>query len=395
MPDTTPPCPVCDSADTHAFADRQDVAVHQNLLLDSAAQARGIGRGRLQMRCCAACGFVFNASFDDALMRYGAQYDNAQHFSPSFLDYIEDLVRHLVEERGVTGKRVVEVGCGQGGFLRRLVEPPAWNNTGWGFDPAYVGPPQVLDGRLRFEQRLYDETAAEVAADVVVCRHVIEHVPSPVDLLRSVRRALANSPDASVYFETPCVAWILDNEVLWDLFYEHCSLFTTDSLSLAFRRAGFDVREARHVFGGQYLWLEATPSQAPDSAAPDGGTDMLRSAQAFGELEVRQRQRWIDRLGSLAASGGVALWGAGAKGVTFANLVDPDATRIACVVDVNPGKQGHFLPGTGHPIVAPEHLLSSGITAAVALNPNYVSEIRQTVDTLGAEVQVVDLMAPE
>jgi hypothetical protein len=71
----------------------------------------------------------------------------------------------------------------------------------------------------------------------------------------------------------------------------------------------------------------------------------------------------------------IAIWGAGAKGVTFANLIDPQSQRIACVVDVNPNKQGHFVPGTGHPIVGPMDVQAHGIRTALVLNPNYIYEI--------------------
>lgn len=50
------------------------------------------------------------------------------------------------------------------------------------------------------------------------------------------------------------------------------------------------------------------------------------------------------------------------------NLVDPNGTLIDCVVDINPRKQGHHLPGTGHPIVAPAELPLRGIQRAVLMN---------------------------
>jgi hypothetical protein len=82
----------------------------------------------------------------------------------------------------------------------------------------------------------------------------------------------------------------------------------------------------------------------------------------------------MGRIDALRAKGKVALWGAGAKGVTFANLVDPERTRIDCIVDMNLNKQGNFLPGTGHPIVPFTELASRGVTTAILMNPNYRAE---------------------
>ena len=77
-----------------------------------------------------------------------------------------------------------------------------------------------------------------------------------------------------------------------------------------------------------------------------------------------------------AASGGVAIWGAGAKGATFVNIVDPDASLVTCLVDVNPRKQGRSVAGTGHAGVAPDQLTPKGVATVIIMNPNYETEIR-------------------
>jgi hypothetical protein len=192
-----------------------------------------------------------------------------------------------------------------------------------------------------------------------------------------------------VFCETPCVQWILDRRVVWDLFYEHCALFTAASLTTAFETAGFTVDHAGHVFGGQYLWLEARPGPAPVTARP-GPTP--QAARDFGREETRRCAAWRRRIETWTATGRVAVWGAGAKGVTFAHLVDPEATRLDCVVDVNAAKQGRFLPGTAHPIVAPDALGPRGVDTVIVLNPNYVEEIEADLARRGPAVAVVDLM---
>lgn len=386
-----PRCPVCGSSATGQLLRRESVPVHQNLLMPDGASARSLARGCLDMRYCTACEFVYNGAFDASMLSYGQQYDNTQTHSAAFQEYVADLVRHLLDDCQVRNCQLIEIGCGKGDFLRRLVADPSANNRGRGFDPTYVGPAEDCDGRLRFEKTFYDESQRDIAADVVICRHVIEHVADPVKLLKSVRAALGARP-ARVYFETPCVEWILNHEVVWDFFYEHCSLFTKHSLRSAFELAGFAVHNVRHVFGGQYLWLEAETSEIPTYSRPNHGSLALL-AESFAQREQQTSSYWLEQVGKLASSDQVALWGAGAKGVTFANLIDPDASLIRCVVDVNPAKQGHFLPGTGHPIVAPEQLDDLNISAAIVLNPNYTTEIQRQLALRGLQVTLCDLMA--
>jgi SAM-dependent methyltransferase len=364
------------------------VPVHQNVLFGDPESARDIPRGDLDLCCCERCGFVFNRAFDPSLLSYDQAYENTQTCSEAFGDYVEGLVRHLVQQRGVRNCSVVEVGCGKGEFLRRLVDQGRPGVTAVGFDPSYVGPVELYDGRLRFVRGFFDEGAADVGADVVVCRHVIEHVAAPRRLLDSVRRALRTRPDARVFFETPCVRWILDHRVVWDFFYEHCSLFTARSLSSVFALSGFETTSVSHLFGGQYLWFEGRV--APVVPEPDfsaGGLPAL--AADFGRAEHDMLRRWDSCLGRSAAAGRLALWGAGAKGVTLANLIDAEGQRIDSVIDVNPAKQGGYLPGTGHPIVPPAHVLVRDIAAVVVMNPNYFGEIRETLRALDCNAELI------
>ena len=384
-------CPVCTSTDARPFLSRPSVVVHQNLLVDQPEQARELKRGDLRLHCCPSCGFVFNAAFDPKRIDYGGNYDNRQTCSPRFAEYTDQLVGELLNEKGVRDCRIVEIGCGEGEFLRRLVEADGANNLGWGFDPSYVGPEYSAGGRLRFVRRYYDEHCAATSADAVVCRHVIEHVPDPVSLLRTVRRALAGSPCARLFFETPCVDWILKHRVIWDFFYEHCSYFTASSLRTAFERAGFSVVGVRHVFGGQYLWLEAVNGSGEREPSFQPG-ETTRHAVAFGEVEQGTISIWSRSVEQLANAGKLALWGAGAKGVTFANLLDPRRQLIDCVVDLNPRKAGRYLPGTGHPIVAPTSLRQREVSTALVMNPNYRAEIAERMARENSEVRIVDLM---
>jgi SAM-dependent methyltransferase len=383
------PCPVCSAGGAEAFLVRDPVPVHQNLLVSTPEEARALKRGRLDLHACSRCGFVFNAAFDASLLSYGTAYDNTQSCSPAFDAYVEGLADHVVMERGVRGSCIVEIGCGKGAFLRALVKRDP-DNQGIGFDPSYLGPDEDLDGRVRFERRFYDDSCAHLQADAVVCRHVIEHIPDPVGLLRGVRAAVGDRP-ARVFFETPCVEWILRHEVMWDFFYEHCSYFTAGSLTSAFTLAGFAVESVCHAFGGQYLWIEARPADAATVERLEPG-EIPALAVRFGQVEGARIARLRSQIERLAADGPVAMWGAAAKGVTLANLVDPQRRLLTCIVDLNPRKQGGCLPGTGHPIVGPRDLPAWHVRTVVVTNPNYFDENARLLRESSLDVRLVNLM---
>lgn len=291
-------CPVCGSDRTFLFLHRTNVPVHQNLVIKDQVAAINIARSDLKFVCCDECGFIFNSAFDPSKLSYGAEYDNTQTCSPYFRDYIETTARYLLYERGIRNCRIVEVGCGKGYFLRRLVEEGV-GNTGYGFDPAYTGPGIELGGRLKFERRFYGPDCVDIPADVIVCRHVIEHVSEPVALLRSIRQALRTSLNARVFFETPCVEWIFRNQVIRDFFYEHCSMFSRNSLTTLFETMGFNVESVRHIFGGQYLWVEAMVAEDGMPITKRSG-NIPQLARQFWLSETALRNAWKRKVKRLA-----------------------------------------------------------------------------------------------
>jgi SAM-dependent methyltransferase len=383
------PCPVCASPETTAVLRRDGVPVQQNLLLGDQRAAEALARGTLRLQVCERCGLLFNQEFDRSKLKYSAEYDSTQTCSPHFRGHVDGLVRRLVEGRGVRFKRIVEVACGRGDFLRRLVEAPGAGNTGVGFDPSYAGPLSACDGRLRFERCCYDADCG-VAADVVLCRHAIGYFPDPVAVLRTVRRSLGERCDGLVALECQCAEWMLDHDLLFDFAYEVCSYFSADALATAFAAAGLAVTAVERLFGGQYLWVEGRPAAAEALwFNPERG--VAGKAKEFSRREAGLRRLWAAKVREWARQGKLAVWGAGTKGACFASLVDPGRRWIECVVDLNPNKQGKYLPGTGHPIVDYRRLPELGVTRALLLNPNYLEENLTLLRQAGVAVELVGL----
>jgi hypothetical protein len=117
---------------------------------------------------------------------------------------------------------------------------------------------------------------------------------------------------------------------------------------------------------------------------------VVELARNFRRQEPVRVASWRSQLARLAKDGPLAVWGAGAKGATFVNLADPGAELVDCVVDVNPRKQGKFVPGTAHPIVPPAELAGRGVRAALLMNPNYRTEVQELLTALGSEVRLVE-----
>jgi SAM-dependent methyltransferase len=369
------------------------VPVHQHVTGGTVEEARAAARGDIALTFCRACGFTFNGVFDPARTRYSSGYDNSQDHSDAFRGYLDGLVADLTRRHPLAGKTVVEIGCGQGSFLDRLTSLAGC--TGVGFDPSFDTASRLENGKMFFVQANYDPSHVRAAGDVVCARHVIEHISNPQQLFDDIRSA--GTTPAKLWLETPRLEWIVERHAFWDIFYEHCSYFSMPTLAALVARNGWRVTRHQSTFGAQYQWIEGSTDSNGSNGSPtsiDAGATIERLGMAlhsFGRSWVGWRTTWQDRLRRERAKGPWAVWGAGAKGVALLNDVDPHAELVRAAVDVNPRKQGRYVPGTGHPIVASRSLRSLGIRAILVANSNYLDEIGAIVKEEGAEVSLVPI----
>jgi len=347
-------------------------------------------RRDLELAYCDACGFVFNHAFDGAVMSYSTNFEESQHFSGTFNSFAKELAREIAQRCALAGKDVLEIGCGKGEFLRELCS--VGKSTGLGIDPGYrADEGRCVEGdNVHFITDFF-EPYKHLSADVIVCRHTLEHIASVADFVRSIREMFGARDDAWVVFETPDVKRVLGEGAFWDIYYEHCSYFSPGAHARLFRQEGFEVTDLALVYDDQYIVQYAKPAcgrSVQRLPLEQDLEEMHALALRFPERVKKIRDEWRERLRS-AWEGGrrVVLWGGGSKGVSFLTTLGLK-DEIAAVVDVNPFKQGKYMPGTGHPIISPRALVGEPPDWVVVMNSIYVDEIASTLRALGLEPEI-------
>lgn len=397
---TKPACPICRSGDSQEAyrASRQPALLNQ--LLPTRAAALAYPAVDLEFRGCRACGFVWNSAFDPDAVDYAAGYVNDQSLSPAFRRHMDDVVDRLAAGIADVPGAIIEVACGQGDFLRSLCSRTG--RRGVGFDPAYAGP-SGEDRGVTCHARFFSDgeidriIGASTQVALIVCRHVMGSLPDPASMAALFARLRGHSPRACAYVEVPDFGWIAENASFFDLYHESCSLFTTRTLARVLEEAGCGPTRVDRVFDGQYL---AAHAGSDDAAASDEDSDGLEPTcfAALADRLGRQRAEWQDRAERLISRGSLVIWGAGGKGVSFANQLGLDWKRAPFMVDINPGKWGKHVPLTGQQVVSPAQLprligdRPSGQASILVLNPSYADEIRRQAGELGvsASIEVFD-----
>jgi SAM-dependent methyltransferase len=381
-------CPTCEHPSTTRFFELPAVPVHCNILWPTADAARAAARGAISLAVCEGCGLVFNAAFDPALVTYDGTYENSLHYSPKFEAYALALAQDLSTRFGLRGQLVVEVGCGKGDFLRRLCRTAG--ARGLGIDASY-DPAIAVDSAsedVTFVSEPFNTLSKDLEPALVFCRHVLEHLPEARAFVEEFAQAARRSSGCHVFIEVPNVLFTLRDLGIWDLIYEHCLYFSAPSLSRLCETTGLHVDRVYPAFGDQYLCAEASATAGTKQDFTQQLAEIRRLTSGFA-AEYRDKLRyWTERLATLQQQGRtVALWGAGSKGITFANTV-PGGAGIACLVDLNPRKQGRFVPGTGQPVLSPEALTNIRPDVIIVMNPLYQQEIAGLATRLGLQSTV-------
>jgi SAM-dependent methyltransferase len=387
-------CPSCAREGMEVFFEQDGVPSHSVLLFATREEALGYPRGSIRLGFCPGCGFIANLAVDPSLQNYSHDCEETQGFSPRFRQFADELARELVERHSLRGRTILEIGCGKAEFLAALCR--LGDNRGIGIDPAAV--PERVDPAAREQVELiedyFSERYAGRHADVVVCRHTLEHIPDTGDFMRLIRTSVAGREDTLVFFELPDVLRVLREAAFWDIYYEHCSYFTPGSLARLFRSTGFRVDRLELAYDGQYILLEGRParaSQAQALALEESVDEVAAEVARFRSRLAETVALWRGRLADYARDGRhTVVWGSGSKGVAFLTMLG-DVGNVEYVVDVNPHRHGRFMPGTGQEIVAPEFLVECRPEVVIAMNPVYLEEIGTDLERLGIAAQLLAL----
>jgi 2-polyprenyl-3-methyl-5-hydroxy-6-metoxy-1,4-benzoquinol methylase len=374
-------CTVCRGPRVHVFFSILHAPISCNRLCPSLLSALSEPTATITLGVCLDCEHIYNVEHTSSLTDYSPGYENSLRGSERYRQYDQALIDFLLERHQLRGRRIIEIGCGRGEFLRTLCE--RGDNLGIGFDPSYSCEGRQPDDSERMVIRAKEFQAEDAALDpdFVCSRHTLEHVQDPRYFLSAIRSA-TKRVGVPVFFEVPNGLYTLRDDGIWDLIYEHCSYFTPNSLAQLFRETGYEPLEVTETFGGEFLAIQARTSGVTHAAGGYVGSDTLQLIESFAQRYERKINDWRQRLGMLRSAGRrVIVWGAGSKTTTFLNLFRP--ANISFVIDVNPRKHGKYIVGTGQQIVAPEFLRECPHDDIICMNPLYVDEISRQARSLG------------
>ncbi len=387
----TSPCPSCGGTAGIVFYEVHHVPTQSGILWPTAEAARQAPTTDIRLTFCPHCHYMGNEAYEAAKVTH-ARNDFSLEFSPSFRAFTRGLAQQLINDYDLHGARVLDIGCGNGDFVRTLCELGAGSGTG--IDPGYAPPASLTPAAqavdATFIADYYDERYADLLADLVSCRHMLNVLADPRAFVQQLRRNLGQQRPL-VYVEVPNALYDIGEKVVWNIVNEHRSWFSPASLRWLFESTGFEVLAVAPCWHGEYLGLVARPAPVPATPPPavhDAATPAaVRGFWEEGQRIVAQWQGVVDELTRRQAR--VVAWGAGSRAIAFLHTYPGLHPLLQAVVDINPSRQGQFMPGTAHPVVAPEEAVELAPNVLLVTNPTYAQEIKVQAHAIGLMVGVL------
>ena len=335
--------------------------------------AQGVKEDRgltLDLSQCMGCGLV---QFDCEPVDYYRDVIRAGGFSKTMVELRRYQYKHLIDSYHLEGKKFIEVGCGQGEFLKVLSEFPV-EVHGIEHDPHLVelARAQGLDVTEGFTET-EDTRFAGGLYDVFLSFNFLEHQPDPSTMLQAIYRNLED--DAMGLITVPSFEYIMDHNSYYELIRDHLAYYTFETLTPLLERNGFQVEECE-VINRDTLSVIVRKR-------PQMDTENLLECYVNLKREMETYMKYLD-----AWDKKVAIWGASHQGFTLAATTKL-GEKARYIIDSAPFKQGKFAPASHLPIVGPDHFHEHPVDAIIITAPGYTDEIAASIrQKFGTAVEI-------
>lgn len=271
---------------------------------------------------------------------------------------------YSLPERG----RLLDIGCGNGSFLQACSRAlPSWDLQGTEFDDKYKDMVESIPGVSAMHGGKLE--AVPGTFDVISMIHVLEHIPDPLPVLKSILPRLA--PNGLLFIEVPnCKR----NPVMM-LVADHCSHFSAASLGYLAQQAGFAIGSVSTEWVPRELSLVARASAGSITSTPDE-----HPHQVLAGLEWLQQT--YQQVSQIETAGPFGIFGTSIAATCLESQI---GNKAAFFVDEDPARIGK--EHLGKPIVAPSEIPEDS-AIYIALPHPLAGRIAERLNKLGKNLRV-------
>lgn len=333
--------------------------------------------GELDIVMCKGCTHIFNRAVDPAVISriYSENYSSGIPSTKAVFDRYHDILARAITKESCQGKIVLEIGASDFTFSELLLANGATKVVA--FEPSdlfHSKNPDVIHVREYFSAGLVPADAGKI--DLIVMRHVLEHMTEPVSIIKEISDTL--EVGSRLYVEVPNVTDILEKKRIYDFFYEHINYFSPELLEKLLRLFGFEVLRSTGLVDGQHFGLLCRKTRRV------GHVDVSKLKMA-----IPQRMEHLNGLrshlsafkqelaGIFESSKSIAIYGAGSHAIAVTNLLDLTSQDVRFMLDINKLKENKYTPLSHIVIRVPTEEIVQDVDTIVIIASLHQDEIHK------------------
>lgn len=325
----------------------------------------------LRLLVCETCWLVQTEDHAGREQLFDADYAYFSSYSSSWLAHANAYVQTMRERLGLNAQScVVEVAANDGYLLQYVREAGV---PCYGVEPTASTAAAARTKGIEIVERFFGVALArELAgqgrqADLTTANNVLAHVPDINDFVGGFAVLLKEQGVAT--FEFPHLLRMVQECQFDTAYHEHYSYLSLTAVRRIFADNDlqvFDVEELPTHGGSLRVFAQRSDAGRRPVAsavaallARERAADMITPAFYAGfqrEAERIKRELLEFLLRAKREGLKVCAYGAAAKGNTLMNFAGVRPDLLPYVVDLNPAKQGRYMPGSRVPIVDEDHL---------------------------------------
>lgn len=333
----------------------------------------------LKVMVCDSCWLVQTEDFVGSSEMFSDDYAYFSSYSSTWLEHARNYVENMTARFNLNSDSIVVEVAANDGYLLQYVNGK--NIPCYGIEPTHSTALAAKEKDIEIIEEFFgEEKAKDLAAqgrqaDLTVANNVLAHVPDINDFVKGFSILL--KPKGVATFEFPHLLNLVKQKQFDTIYHEHYSYLSLIAVRAILETNGlsvFDVEEIPTHGGSLRVYAQrADTNQYPISnnvkallkCEEEEGLHTLSFYTGFQQQAERIKIELLMFLLEAKNQGKkVVAYGAAAKGNTMLNYAGIRPDLLPYVVDMNPAKEGKYMPGSRIPIVNEDVLKHD--------NPDYV-----------------------
>ena len=347
----------------------------------------------LHVLTCLQCALVQLPEVASRESLFRSDYMYFSSYSSTWLEHSQRYVMTMIELLKLNSNDlVIEVASNDGYLLQYF------NHEGiqvLGVEPAAGVAQAAIEKGINTVISFFGaETALGLQLDkkpkLMLGNNVLAHVPDLHDFVKGF--ALIIADEGLITFEFPHLLNLIKNNQFDTIYHEHFSYLSITSLLPIFECHGLKIIKVEKLIthGGSiriYVAKSKSSWEADSSVSNlliEEAENDPRDESVWSSIQSKTLQVKLDLVNELvdcqARGINVGAYGAAAKGNTLLNYSGITSEFVKYVIDLNPHKQGNYLPGSKIPIVGLDELTKNPPEVLLVLPWNLATEVKNQLN---------------